>query len=142
MGGRQAIVSEDSQGRHIEATAAASEALRRLQAEHGRIILHIPGGAEDAGSPVCLSEGELLLGPQDMLLGVVDGVRVYPMPSRPTGLEPGRRYVLDLIRAMPVGFSLRPGDGLAFRLREVLPVPPGAPTGPAFADGPTKNANV
>lgn len=122
-------MDEDTQGRHIEATAAASEALRQLQAEHGRIILHIPGGAEDAGSPVCLSEGELLLGPQDVLLGVVDGVRVYQMPSRPTGLEPGRRYVLDLIRAMPVGFSLRPGDGLAFRLREVLAVPPGSTSG-------------
>jgi uncharacterized protein (DUF779 family) len=130
LAGKQAIVSEDSQGRHIEATAAASGALRRLQAEHGTIILHIPGGAEDAGSPVCLSEGELLLGPQDMLLGVVDGVRVHQMPSRPAGLEPGRHYELDLIQAMPVGFSLRPGDGLAFRLREVLPVPPGARTGP------------
>jgi uncharacterized protein (DUF779 family) len=113
-------VHEDSQGRHIEATAAASEALRRLQAEHGQLILHIPGGAEDAGSPVCLSEGELLLGPQDMLLGVVDGVPVYQMPSRPAGLAPGRRYELDLTRGRPAGFSLRPGDGLAFRLREVL----------------------
>jgi uncharacterized protein (DUF779 family) len=113
-------VHEDSQGRHIEATAAASEALRRLQAEHGQLILHIPGGAEDAGSPVCLSKDELLLGPQDMLLGVVDGVPVYQMPSRPAGLVPGRRYKLDLTRGRPAGFSLRPGDGLAFRLREVL----------------------
>jgi hypothetical protein len=51
---------------------------------------------------------------------VVDGVSVYQMPSRPAGLEPGRRYELDLTRGMPAGFSLRPGDGLAFRLREVL----------------------
>ena len=41
---------QDSQGRRIEATAAASEALRQLQAEHGQLILHIPGGAEMPGS--------------------------------------------------------------------------------------------
>jgi hypothetical protein len=55
-----------------------------------------------------------------VLLGEVDGVCVYRMPSRPGGLEPDRRYVLDLINAMPVGFSLSPGNGQAFCLREVL----------------------
>jgi hypothetical protein len=69
---------------------------------------------------VCLCDGELSLGPRDVLLGEVDGVPVYRMPSRPGGLEPDRRYVLDLRNAMPVGFSLSPGDGQAFCLREVL----------------------
>jgi hypothetical protein len=110
----------DNQGRLIQATTVASEALRRLQAEYGKVVLHIPGGAEDAGSPICLRDGELSLGPRDVLLGEVDGVCVYRMPSRPGGLEPDRRYVLDLINAMPVGFSLSPGNGQAFCLREVL----------------------
>jgi uncharacterized protein (DUF779 family) len=57
---------------------------------------------------VCLRDGELFLGPRDVLLGVVDGICVYQMPSRPAGLEPDRRYVLDLRNAMPVGFSLSP----------------------------------
>jgi hypothetical protein len=82
------IMGADTQGGRIEATAAASEALQRMQAEYGKLILHIPGGAEDAGSPVCLREGELSLGPRDVLLGEVDGVCVYQMPGRPAGLEP------------------------------------------------------
>jgi hypothetical protein len=59
-----------------------------------------------------------------MLLGEVDGVCVYRMPSRPAGLEPDQRYVLDLRKAMPVGFSLSPGDSQAFCLREVLAASP------------------
>jgi uncharacterized protein (DUF779 family) len=70
----------DTPGRWIEATTAASEALRRMQAEYGKLALHIPGGAEDAGSPVCLRDGELSLGPRDVLLGEVDGVCVTRCP--------------------------------------------------------------
>jgi uncharacterized protein (DUF779 family) len=65
----------DTQGRLIQATAAASEALRRMQAEYGKVVLHIPGGAEDAGSPVCLREvltaspGTRQLSPDQLDLG-------------------------------------------------------------------------
>ena len=110
-----------TQGRTATATFEASEALERLRSENGPLVLHVPGGAEDAGSPVCLCAGELAIGPRDHVLAVVDGVTIYRMPSQPSGLEPDRHHVLELIDAMPVGFSLHPAPGKAFRLREVLP---------------------
>jgi uncharacterized protein len=103
----------------IEAADAAVAALDRLRVEHGDVLLHLPGGAEDAGTPTCLPVGELRIGAADVYLGSVHGVDVYEQRSLP-----GRHYrtgwvvSLDLVPGMPPGFSLRPGDGMRFAIRD------------------------
>jgi uncharacterized protein len=103
----------------LEATDRAVEALAALRAEHGEIVLHVPGGAEDAGTPVCLPAGELRIGAQDLYLGTVAGVEMFEQASLP-----GRHYrtgwtvTLDLVPGYAPGFSLIPGDGMRFALRD------------------------
>jgi uncharacterized protein (DUF779 family) len=41
------------------------------------LMLFQSGGCCDGSSPLCLHEGELLLGPGDLLLGEVAGVPFY-----------------------------------------------------------------
>jgi uncharacterized protein (DUF779 family) len=61
----------------VTATPAGLALVARLVARHGPVILHQSGGCCDGSSPICLPEGELLLGPGDLLLGDVGGAAVY-----------------------------------------------------------------
>jgi uncharacterized protein (DUF779 family) len=104
----------------ITATPAAREALERLRRQHGDIILHITGGWSKA--PLCLQAGDLRLGARDILIGSVDGIPVYEMQITPEVGERSYGYVLELVGEAPMGFSLDPGQGLRFAMREV-PLP-------------------
>ena len=57
----------------IVATDAAIAEIRRLRDEHGPLMFFQSGGCCDGSSPMCFSNGELLLGPNDLQLGDVDG---------------------------------------------------------------------
>lgn len=106
----------------IEATDAAVGALDALRAEHGDIVLHVPGGAEDAGTPMCFPAGELRIGSRDIFLGRVHGVDVYEQLSRPGHHHRAGWVVsLDVVPGMSTGFSLRPGEGMRFAIRDSLP---------------------
>ena len=61
----------------IVATEAALDAVRRLRAEHGPLMFFQSGGCCDGSSPMCFPDGELLLGPSDLLLGEIDGSPFY-----------------------------------------------------------------
>lgn len=104
----------------ISATPEATAALKRLKAQNGDIILHVTGGCCDARSPLCLTVGELRIGDRDILLGTVDGVDVYEMQNTPEPCYCCGSYVLDLAPGNPVGFSLDPGNGKRFTIREKL----------------------
>ena len=57
----------------IVATDAALDAIERLTAKHGALMLFQSGGCCDGSSPLCLHAGELLTGPNDLLLGELGG---------------------------------------------------------------------
>ena len=61
----------------LEATPAARAELRRLRAEHGPLMLVQSGGCCDCSLPICLPDGELLLGDGDLCLGEVEGCRFH-----------------------------------------------------------------
>ena len=61
----------------LEATEPALELLARLARRHGPVSLHLSGGCCDGSSPICLLEGELMLGQRDLLLGEIGGASVY-----------------------------------------------------------------
>lgn len=106
----------------ISVTPDAKAALGRLRVAHGDIILHVTGGCCDARTPLCLPAGELRLGGRDILLGMADDVPVYEMQSTLEVCYCCAAYVLDVAPGVPVGFSLDPGAGLRFTIRELPPI--------------------
>lgn len=93
----------------IVATAAAKHALDLMRDRYGDIILHVTGGF--AKTPLCISAGDLRIGPRD-----IHGVRVYEMQITPEIRYHRDEYVLDVIEGVPVGFSLDPGNGTRFTI--------------------------
>jgi uncharacterized protein (DUF779 family) len=100
----------------ITATPAALAELALLRGRHGRLILFQSGGCCDGSSPSCLSEGELLVGPNDLELGELDGVpfyidaEQYERWNRP-------RFELDVAEGSGDTFSLEGADGVHFVAR-------------------------
>jgi uncharacterized protein len=126
-------MSEDLSDREqlcrIEAADAAVEALDRLRAEHGEVVLRLAGGAEDAGTPMCLPAGELRIGARDVFLGTVHGVHLFEQRSLPgEHYRAGWVIHLDVVPGMSPGFSLPPGDGKRFAIRDSRPTPVSADT--------------
>jgi uncharacterized protein (DUF779 family) len=100
----------------ITATPAALEELARLRERHGRLLLFLSGGCCEGSSPLCLEEGELLLGPGDRLLGEVGGVPFYLDEDQDERWNrPG--FLLDLVPGESDTFSLENVDRVHFVAR-------------------------
>jgi uncharacterized protein (DUF779 family) len=97
----------------IVATDEALEAIERLTAKHGKLMLFQSGGCCDGSSPLCLHEGELLIGPNDYLLGSVGGMPVY-IDAEQDRRWKHPRFVLDAAPGPASGFSLEGLDGIHF----------------------------
>ncbi len=100
----------------IRATAPAFAELAFLRERYGPLMLFQSGGCCDGSSPLCLHEGELLVGPNDLLLGEVAGVpfyidvEQYERWNRPT-------FLLDVAPGAAEGFSLEGLHGVHFLSR-------------------------
>ena len=97
----------------ISATDAALDAIERLTAKHGKLMLFQSGGCCDGSAPLCLPDGELIIGADDLLLGELDGTPVY------IDAEQDRRwkqpqFILDVAPGPASGFSLEGLDGIHF----------------------------
>jgi hypothetical protein len=103
------------QAPRVVATDAAIAELGRLRAEHGPLMLFQSGGCCDGSSPMCFPDGELLLGPNDLLLGEIDGcsfhidAEQYARWNEPT-------FVLDVAPGAGSGMSLEETHALHFVL--------------------------
>jgi hypothetical protein len=97
----------------ISATEAALAELARLRERYGPLMLFQSGGCCDGSSPLCLHEGELLVGPNDLLLGEVGGApfyidaEQYERWNRPA-------FLLDVTAGPAEGFSLEGLDSVHF----------------------------
>jgi uncharacterized protein (DUF779 family) len=100
----------------IVATDAALEAIERLTAKHGRLMLFQSGGCCDGSSPLCVQEGELLIGPNDLQLGELGGMPVY-IDAEQDERWKRPRFVLDVAPGPASGFSLEGLDGIHFFTR-------------------------
>ena len=61
----------------VTVTDPARDLIVRLKALYGSLIFMQSGGCCDGSSPMCLQEGDLLLGPNDLLLGEIEGCPFY-----------------------------------------------------------------
>jgi uncharacterized protein (DUF779 family) len=100
----------------IVATEAALDAIERLTVKHGRLMLVQSGGCCDGSSPLCLRAGELLVGPNDVLLGEPGGMPVY-IDAEQDARWKRPRFVLDVAPGPGAEFSLESLDGIHFVTR-------------------------
>ena len=93
----------------VTATAAALEAIARLQAARGPVAFFQSGGCCDGSSPICLEDGELPPAAHDLLLGRIGGAPFYIDADQ---YERWRRpdFVVDLSPGPAEGFSLGLAD--------------------------------
>jgi len=91
-------------------------------------MLFLSGGCCEGSSPLCLHAGELLLGPNDRLLGHVDGIPFYVDADQYRRFgEP--KLVLDVADGPSDTLSLEGPDGIHFLAR----TPPAAACATASA---------
>jgi hypothetical protein len=113
----------------VVATRAAKAEIGRLEAEHGPLVFFQSGGCCDGSSPMCLPEGELRIGSNDLLLGEVGGcpfyvdAEQYERWGRP-------EFVLDVAPGEGSGMSLEGLHDLHFVVTSPR-LPPPASTAPA-----------
>jgi uncharacterized protein (DUF779 family) len=92
-------------GSGVVATPAAIEMAERLVGEHGPLAFFQSGGCCDGTSPICLINGELPPGSNDLLLGEIAGApfyvdaEQYERWGRPS-------FVIDVGSGPAQGFSL------------------------------------
>jgi Uncharacterized protein conserved in bacteria len=97
----------------VHATPQALEAIERLKARHGAIVIHQSGGCCDGSSPMCFPDGELPPGPGDVLLGEVGGTPVYI--DREQDERWGHPAIhIDVSPGAAMGFSLEGVDDVHF----------------------------
>ncbi len=100
----------------VQATPAALEAIRRLEAAHGPLMFFQSGGCCDGTSPMCLRAGELPVGHGDIRLGEIGDASFYI--DRDQYERWGKpRFVVDVSPGAAEGFSLEGLDGVHFVTR-------------------------
>ena len=112
----------------ITATPAAREAIYRLRAVRGGLVMFVQSGGCCAGStPMCFPIGEFLIGGIDILLGDIDGCPFY-IDKRLDQAWHQEQFLLDVAVGEPEDFSLAAGDNLHFVTRSPACVSLGAPS--------------
>jgi uncharacterized protein (DUF779 family) len=97
----------------VKATEAARELIASLKARYGSLMFMQSGGCCDGSSPICLREGELLLGPGDQLIGEIEGCPFYIDREQ---YERWRKptFLIDVLPGESDTFSLEGPDGMHF----------------------------
>ena len=97
----------------VMVTEAARDLIVRLKARYGSLIFMQSGGCCDGSSPMCLQEGDLLLGDGDLLLGAIEGCPFYINREQ---YERWRRpeFLIDVSPGDGDTFSLEGPQGMHF----------------------------
>ena len=100
----------------VRATDAAVAAIERLRARHGPLVFVQSGGCCDGSSPACLAEGEILLGPNDVVIGELAGCPfTVDRDQDARWNEPS--FLIDVAPGSGDTFSLEGPDGIHFVAR-------------------------
>jgi len=97
----------------LAATPAALEVIDRLSAAQGPLMFFQSGGCCDGGSPMCLKEGELPLGPGDMRLGEIGGAPFY-IDAQQYESWGSPHLMIEVSPGAAEGFSLEGLEGVHF----------------------------
>ena len=100
----------------VAATPAALEVIERLGAAHGPLAFFQSGGCCDGTSPICLKDGELPAGPDDLRLGEIGGAPFY-IDSDQYERWGKPAFLVDVTPGAAEGFSLEGLLGVHFVTR-------------------------
>jgi uncharacterized protein len=103
----------------VEATPAALQLIKEIQADHGAVIFHQSGGCCDGSAPMCYAEGELLIADHDVKLGEIGGAPFY-IGGEQYEVWKHTRLIIDVIEGRGGMFSLDNGRGKRFITRSEL----------------------
>ena len=100
----------------VMVTEDARDLIVRLKARYGSLIFMQSGGCCDGSSPMCLQKGDLLLGPNDLLLGEIEGCPFYIDQEQ---YERWRKpqFLIDVSPGDGDTFSLEGPEGMHFVAR-------------------------
>jgi hypothetical protein len=107
-------MNQSAQG--VVATTAALDAIAQLVEQRGPVMFFQSGGCCDGSLPMCFEDGELVIGPHDVLLGRVGGCPFY-IDGRQHEVWKHTQLVLDVGNGAPEGFSLPAGTDAHFVIR-------------------------
>ena len=97
----------------VTATPEAEAVIERLREKHGPLVIHQSGGCCDGSAAMCLREGDLPPGPNDLRLGTLAGAPFFvdrEMYRR--WREPDFR--IDVVPGAAESFSLEGPEGVHF----------------------------
>ena len=102
---KESVPVEQGAVARVVATAAALEAIARLEAALGPVMFFQSGGCCDGSLPMCFADGEFVIGSHDVLLGEVGGCPFY-IDGRQFKVWKHTQLILDVGSGEPEGFSL------------------------------------
>ena len=110
----------------VRATGAALAVIQDLEAAHGPLMFFQSGGCCEGTHPLCLTRGELPLGPGDVCLGEIGGAPFY-IDSDQHERWGHPSFVIDVSPGASEGFSLEGAVGVHFVTRSLqrTATPPG-----------------
>lgn len=98
---------------------AAKVVVDQLRDEHGPLIFHQSGGCCDGSAPMCFPAGELILGDQDVWLGMIHGCDFY-MSAFQFEYWQHTQLEIDITQGRGASFSLEIPLGLRFMVKSRL----------------------
>lgn len=103
----------------VIATPEALALIERLAARHGPLMFHQSGGCCDNSAANCYLQGELMVGPADVLLGEIGGYPFY-MSKAQYEYWKHTQLIIDVVEGHGGTFSLEGPEGKAFHTRSRL----------------------
>ena len=103
----------------VVATDASLALIEQLKNEHGDMLFHQSGGCCDGSAPNCFLPNEIMIGAQDIKLGVIGGVPFYISKSQ-SEYSKHTQLIIDVIEGQGGNFSLESATGKGFLTRSRL----------------------
>ncbi|AIY06614.1 hypothetical protein Plano_2649 [Planococcus sp. PAMC 21323] len=100
----------------VIATDAAIELIELLKEKHGPVMFHQSGGCCDGSSPMCYPKGDLFVGEQDILMGVIADSEFY-MHKNQFDYWSHTQLIIDVVPGRGGMFSLEGVEGKRFLTR-------------------------
>ncbi|MEM6963331.1 MAG: DUF779 domain-containing protein [Bacteroidota bacterium] len=94
-------------------TTKAKQLIDQLRNQHGELMFYQSGGCCDGSAPMCLPKGELIIGENDIRLGIVHGCEFY-MSKFQFEYWKQTQITLDVVAGRGSSFSLEIPSGLRF----------------------------
>jgi uncharacterized protein len=103
----------------VSATPAAKTFLAEIIADHGPVHFHQSGGCCDGSSPMCYSQGDFIVGENDVWLGDIGETPVYISASQYQAWK-HTDLIIDVVPGRGGMFSLDNGREKRFLTRSTI----------------------